>query len=88
MIIFTSYFEANFSVLDDGEGRDFKGHHLGAGYQPRRFGVDPGARHPVGLPRGGTWWYENREAPRERVVDLVTMLLWQGFDGLLKQASR
>jgi hypothetical protein len=35
-----------------------------------------------------TWWYENREVPRERVVELVSMLLWQGFDGMLKQASR
>jgi len=26
--------------------------------------------------------------PRERVVELVSMLLWQGFDGMLKQASR
>jgi AcrR family transcriptional regulator len=34
-----------------------------------------------------TWWYENREVPRERVVELVFMLLWQGFDGMLKQAS-
>ena len=34
-----------------------------------------------------TWWYENREVPRERVVELVFMLLWRGFDGMLKQAS-
>ena len=34
------------------------------------------------------WWYENREVPRERVVELVFMLLWQGFDGMLKQADR
>ncbi|MCW2627723.1 MAG: transcriptional regulator, partial [Mycobacterium sp.] len=34
-----------------------------------------------------TWWYENREVPRERVVELVFMLLWQGFDGMLKQAA-
>jgi AcrR family transcriptional regulator len=34
-----------------------------------------------------TWWYENRDVPRERVVELVFMLLWQGFDGMLKQAS-
>jgi AcrR family transcriptional regulator len=33
------------------------------------------------------WWYENRDVPRERVVELVFMLLWQGFDGMLKQAS-
>lgn len=32
------------------------------------------------------WWYENRDVPRERVVELVFMLLWQGFDGMLKQA--
>lgn len=34
-----------------------------------------------------TWWYENRDVPRERVVELVSMLLWQGFDGMLKQAT-
>ena len=34
-----------------------------------------------------TWWYEHRDVPRERVVELVFMLLWQGFDGMLKQAS-
>jgi AcrR family transcriptional regulator len=33
------------------------------------------------------WGYENRDVPRERVVELVFMLLWQGFDGMLKQAS-
>jgi AcrR family transcriptional regulator len=34
-----------------------------------------------------TWWYENQDVPRERVVELIFMLLWQGFDGMLKQAS-
>lgn len=34
-----------------------------------------------------TWWYENRDVPRERVVELVFMLLWQGFDGMLAQAD-
>ena len=34
-----------------------------------------------------TWWYKNRDVPRERVVELVFMLLWQGFGGMLKQAS-
>ena len=33
------------------------------------------------------WWYENRDVPRERVVELVSMLLWQGFDGMLKLAD-
>lgn len=33
------------------------------------------------------WWYENRDAPRERVVELVVMLLWQGFDGMLRRAT-
>jgi AcrR family transcriptional regulator len=33
------------------------------------------------------WWYDNRDVPRERVVELVFMLLWQGFEGMLKQAS-
>jgi AcrR family transcriptional regulator len=34
-----------------------------------------------------SWWYENRDVPRERVVELVFMLLWQGFEGMLKQAT-
>jgi AcrR family transcriptional regulator len=34
-----------------------------------------------------TWWYENRDVPRERVVELVFMLLWQGFAGMLAQAE-
>ena len=34
-----------------------------------------------------TWWYENRDVPRERVVELVFMLLWQGFDGMLRHGS-
>jgi AcrR family transcriptional regulator len=34
-----------------------------------------------------TWWYENRDVPRDRVVELVFMLLWNGFEGMLKQAS-
>src|SRR6202008_3978783 len=34
-----------------------------------------------------TWWYENRDVPRERVVELVFMLLWQGLYGIVKQAS-
>jgi AcrR family transcriptional regulator len=34
-----------------------------------------------------SWWYENRDVPRERVVELVFMLLWQGFDGMLKQGT-
>jgi AcrR family transcriptional regulator len=33
-----------------------------------------------------SWWYENRDVPLERVIELVFMLLWQGFDGMLKQA--
>ena len=33
------------------------------------------------------WWYDNRDVPRERVVELVFMLLWGGFEGMLKQSS-
>jgi AcrR family transcriptional regulator len=33
------------------------------------------------------WWYDNRDVPRERVVELVFRLLWHGFDGMLKQAT-
>jgi AcrR family transcriptional regulator len=34
-----------------------------------------------------TWWYENRDVPRERIVELVFMLLWQGFEGLKKAST-
>ncbi|MCT7658737.1 TetR/AcrR family transcriptional regulator [Mycobacterium deserti] len=33
------------------------------------------------------WWYDNRDVPRERVVEIVFMFLWQGFEGLIKQSS-
>ena len=29
------------------------------------------------------WWWENRDVPREQVVDLVTTFLWQGHSGIV-----
>jgi AcrR family transcriptional regulator len=31
------------------------------------------------------WWYENREVPREQVVEVVFRLLWDGAEGLLNR---
>src|SRR5258705_312937 len=34
-----------------------------------------------------TWCGHNREVPRVRFVELVSMLLWEGLDGMLKPPS-
>ena len=33
------------------------------------------------------WWWEHREIPRERVVELAMAMLWEGFRGLAGSAS-
>jgi AcrR family transcriptional regulator len=33
------------------------------------------------------WWYENREVPRERVIEVTFSLLWEGFERLLEHAT-
>jgi hypothetical protein len=32
-----------------------------------------------------SWWLENPTVPRERLVDQVTTLLWEGFGHLHEQ---
>jgi hypothetical protein len=36
----------------------------------------------------GIWWLETRAVPRERIVDHVTTLLWDGFSMLLAPAEQ
>jgi AcrR family transcriptional regulator len=31
------------------------------------------------------WWYENREVPREQVVEVAFRVLWDGAEGLLSE---
>jgi AcrR family transcriptional regulator len=61
----------------------------------RRFGLDtegaePWARGIVGMVQvAGDWWLEHRAAmPRERLVDHLVGLLWQGFSGLGSGANQ
>ena len=34
------------------------------------------------------WWFENRDVPREVLVELSVRLLWDGFEKLLADAAR
>jgi AcrR family transcriptional regulator len=60
----------------------------------RRAGLDghaaePWARGIVGMVQvSGDWWLENRSMTRERMVDHLVTLLWQGFAGLQAPAIR
>jgi len=53
-----------------------------------RIGVDPGAAEPfahgiVGMFQFvAAWWLESKEIPRDRLVDEMTALLWEGFGHL------
>jgi AcrR family transcriptional regulator len=61
--------------------------------QLRRAGLDPEIAEPwaygvVGMVRSiGIWWLETRDVPRDRLVDHVTTLLWDGFSMLLEPAE-
>jgi AcrR family transcriptional regulator len=33
------------------------------------------------------WWFENREVPREQVIEVAFRVLWEGAEGLLAEAS-
>jgi AcrR family transcriptional regulator len=54
----------------------------------RRAGMDPGFAEPwaecvSGMIRAaGTSWLETRSLPRERLVDYLTTILWDGFSSL------
>jgi len=62
--------------------------------QLRRAGLDPEIAEPwaygvVGLVRSvGIWWLETRALPRERLVEHLTALLWDGFAPLTRRAER
>jgi AcrR family transcriptional regulator len=57
----------------------------------RRAGIDPGFTEPwaecvSGMIRAaGTSWLETRSLPRERLVDYLTTILWEGFSSLRRQ---
>ena len=61
---------------------------LELGEELRGAGVDSGAAEPwahgiVGMVQlAGDWWLRNRTMPRERLVEYLTVLLWQGFGGI------
>ena len=58
------------------------------GEELRRAGMDSGAAEPwahgiVGMVQlAGDWWLSARTMPRERLVEYLTDLLWQGFSGI------
>ncbi len=59
----------------------------------RRSGVDPAVgelwAHAVGglVREAGIWWLETRELPRERVVEHLTAVLWDGGSALRRSAG-
>jgi AcrR family transcriptional regulator len=58
------------------------------GEELRGAGLDSGAAEPwahgmVGMVQlAGDWWLRSRTMPRERLVEYLTALVWQGFSGL------
>ena len=60
----------------------------------RRASLDPEIAEPwaygvVGMVRAvGVWWLETRSLPRERLVEHLTSLLWEGFAPLRGRAGR
>jgi AcrR family transcriptional regulator len=59
----------------------------------RRAGLDPGFAEPwahcvSGMIRSaGVAWLETRELPRERLVEYLTTILWDGFSSLRTKAA-
>jgi AcrR family transcriptional regulator len=59
----------------------------------RRAGIDPGFTEPwaecvSGMIRAaGTSWLEARSLPRERLVDYLTTILWEGFSSLRRATA-
>jgi AcrR family transcriptional regulator len=59
----------------------------------RRAGIDPGFAEPwaecvSGMIRAaGTSWLESRSLPRERLVDYLTTILWEGFSSLRRATA-
>jgi AcrR family transcriptional regulator len=60
----------------------------------RRAGLDPELAEPwahgvVGMVRSvGIWWFETRSLPRERLVEQLTSILWDGLSALGAQAKQ
>ena len=60
----------------------------------RRAGLDPELAEPwaygvVGMVRSvGIWWLETRSLPRERIVEQLTSILWDGMSALRAQPSQ
>ncbi|MDQ3939990.1 MAG: TetR/AcrR family transcriptional regulator [Actinomycetota bacterium] len=58
------------------------------GEELRRAGMDSGGAEPwahgiVGMVQlAGDWWLRNRSMPRQRLVEYLTTLLWNGFAGM------
>jgi AcrR family transcriptional regulator len=59
----------------------------------RRAGIDPGFTEPwaecvSGMIRAaGTSWLETRSLPRDRLVDYLTTILWEGFSSLRRPTA-
>jgi AcrR family transcriptional regulator len=59
----------------------------------RRAGIDPGFTEPwakcvSGMIRAaGTSWLETRSLPRDRLVDYLTTILWEGFSSLRRATA-
>lgn len=59
------------------------------GERLRAFGVDSGGAEPwgrgvVGLVQSaGDWWLDRRSMGRDSLTEYLTMLIWNGFDGIL-----
>jgi AcrR family transcriptional regulator len=66
---------------------------IGLGDQLREYGMDPApaetwGRGMVGMVQvAGDWWLEQRPMSRERLVDELVTLLWNGFSGLEAASS-
>jgi AcrR family transcriptional regulator len=65
----------------------------GLGSELRQYGIDAApaetwGRGIVGMVQvAGDWWLEKRPMPRERLVDELVTLLWNGFSGLEAASS-
>jgi AcrR family transcriptional regulator len=77
---------------------DFRRRHIGecaftAEDNLRRAGMHPGFAEPwaecvSGMVRAaGTSWLESRSLPRERLVDYLTTILWDGFSSLRQRTK-
>lgn len=78
--------------LDGLAGEVARGVTLVLGERIRAEGGDSGAAEPwafglVGMIHlAGDWWVQNRTMPRERLVDYLVTLLWDGFGGVTETA--